>query len=70
MSHLWKRSVARRDGVLVHLTAPATTVHARLRVRDGATAASLTDIESLITAYERVVTTLVPYLPIVRIDTR
>lgn len=63
-------AVAHRDGVLVHLTAPATTVYARLCVRDGAAAARRADVESLITAYERVVTTLVPYLPIVRIDTR
>lgn len=62
-------AVAHRDGVLVHLTAPATAIRARLLLRDGM-AASLADIESLITAYERVVTTFAPYLPIVRIDTR
>lgn len=61
--------VARRDGVLVHLTAPASVVRARLIVRDGAAAASLADIESLITAYEHVVTTLAAYLPVVRLDT-
>jgi hypothetical protein len=63
-------SVARRDGVLVHLTAPASVVRARLIVRDGAAAASLADIESLITAYEHVVATLAAYLPVVRLDTR
>jgi broad-specificity NMP kinase len=62
--------VARREGVLVHLTAPALVIRARLLVRDGPTAASLADIESLITAYERVVTTLAPYLPFVRLNTR
>lgn len=60
--------VARRDGVLVHLTAPAPVIRARLLARDGPAAASLADIESLITAYERVVTTLAPHLPIVRLD--
>ncbi len=61
--------VARRDGVLAHLIAPASVIRARLLVRDGPAAASPTDIKSLITAYERVVTTLAPYLPVVRLDT-
>jgi hypothetical protein len=61
--------VARRDGVLVHLTAPAWVVRARLLVRDGQLAASLADIESVITAYERVVTAFAAYLPVVRFDT-
>ncbi len=60
--------VAHRDGVLVHLIAPASVVRARLIVRDGAAAASLADIESLITAYEQVVTTLAAYLPVVRLE--
>ncbi|MGH3912052.1 MAG: hypothetical protein ACRDTC_01370 [Pseudonocardiaceae bacterium] len=63
-------AVARRDGVLVHLTAPAASIRARLLIRDGAEAASLDDIESLSTAYEHVVSTLAPYLPVIRIDTR
>lgn len=62
--------VARRDGVLAHLTAPASVIRARLLVRDGPAAASPADIELLITAYERVVTTLAPYLPVVQLDTR
>lgn len=62
--------VARRDGVLAHLIAPASVVRARLLARDGPAAASLADIESLITAYEQVVTTLAPYLHVVRLDTR
>jgi hypothetical protein len=63
--------VGRRDGVLVHLTAPAWVVRARLLVRDGPLATpSLADIESLITAYERVVTTFAAYLPVVLLDTR
>jgi broad-specificity NMP kinase len=61
--------VARRDGVLVYLTAPASVVRARLVGRDGA-AASLTDIESLIAAYEHVITTLAAYLPVARFDTQ
>ena len=61
--------VARRDGVLVHLTAPASVLRARLLVRDGAAAANLADIESLLTAYEHVVTTLAAYLPVVRLET-
>ncbi|MGH3764052.1 MAG: hypothetical protein ACRDTX_02675 [Pseudonocardiaceae bacterium] len=60
--------VARRDGVLAHLTAPASVIRARLLERDGPAAASLADIASLITAYERVVTTLAPYLPVVRLE--
>lgn len=62
--------VAHRDGVLAHLTAPISVVRARLLERDGPAAAPIADIESLITAYERVVTTLAPYLPVVRLDTR
>jgi hypothetical protein len=62
--------VAHRDGVLAHLTAPASVIRARLLVRDAPTAASPADIESLITAYERVVTTLAPYVPVVRLDTK
>lgn len=62
--------VARRDGILAHLTAPASVIRARLLVRDGPAAAPLADIESILTAYERVVTTLTPYLPVVRLDTR
>lgn len=62
--------VARRDGVLAHLTAPASVIRTRLLLRDGPAAASLTDVESLITAYESVVTSLAPYLPVVRLDTR
>ncbi|MDQ3275378.1 MAG: hypothetical protein M3Q39_10210 [Actinomycetota bacterium] len=61
-------AVARRDGVLVHLTAPASILRARLLVRDGA-AASLADIESLLTAYEHVVTAIAAYLPVVRLET-
>lgn len=63
-------AAARRDGVLAYLTVPASVIRARLLVRDGPAAASLTDIESLITAYERVVTALAPYLPVVLLDTR
>lgn len=62
--------VARRDGVLVHLTAPALTIRARLLVREGPAAASLADIESLISTYERVVAEFAPRLPVVRIDSR
>ena len=62
--------VARRDGVLVHLTATASAIRARLLVRDGPAAACLADIKSLITAYERVVATFTAYLPVVRLDTR
>jgi predicted ATPase len=62
--------VARREGVLVHLTAPASVIRARLLARDSLAAASPADIEILITAYERVVTTLAPYLPVVRLDTQ
>ncbi|MGH3856444.1 MAG: hypothetical protein ACRDR6_23745 [Pseudonocardiaceae bacterium] len=62
--------VARRDGVLAYLTAPASLIRARLLVRDGPAATSPADIEFLITAYERVVTTLAPYLPVVRLDTQ
>jgi hypothetical protein len=62
--------VARRDGILAHLTAPAPLIRARLLARDGPGAASLTDIESLIMAYECVVTRLAPHLPVVRLDTQ
>lgn len=62
--------VARREGVLAHLTAPASVIRARLLARDGPAAASPADIEFLLTAYERVVTTLAPYLPVVRLDIR
>ncbi len=60
--------VARRDGVLVHLTAAASTIRARLLLRDGPLAASLADIESVITAYERVIPTLAAYLRVVRLE--
>ncbi|MGH3881894.1 MAG: hypothetical protein ACRDRY_15820 [Pseudonocardiaceae bacterium] len=62
--------VARRDGVLVHLTASASTIRARLLVRDGPAAASHADVELLIRAYERVVTTFAAYLPVIRLDAR
>ncbi len=62
-------AVARRDGVLVHLAAPASVLRARLLVRDGATAASLVDIESLLSAYGHVVTILSAYLPVIRLET-
>jgi broad-specificity NMP kinase len=62
--------VASREGVLMHLTAPASVIRARLLARDGPAAASPADIEFLIAAYERVVTTLAPYLPVVRFDTQ
>jgi hypothetical protein len=45
-------------------------VRARLLARDGPLAASLADIEALITAYERVATTFAAYLPVVLLDTR
>ena len=62
--------VARRGGVLAHLTAPASVIRARLLAREGPAAAALADLESIITAYERVVRALNPYLPVVRLDTR
>lgn len=62
--------VARRDGVLAHLTAPTSVIRTRLLVRDGPTAASPADIEFLVMAYEHVVTTLASYVPVVRLDTR
>lgn len=62
--------VARRDGVLAHLTAPAPVIRTRLLVRDGPAAASLIDVKSLIMAYESVITSLAPYLPVIRLDTR
>ncbi|MGH3771290.1 MAG: hypothetical protein ACRDRW_07840 [Pseudonocardiaceae bacterium] len=41
--------VARRDGVLTHLTALALVIRARLLERDSAAVANLTGMESLIT---------------------
>lgn len=61
---------ARRDGILVHLTAPAWVIRARLLVRDGQPATSLVDIESLLSTYQRVVTKFAAYLPVVWLDTR
>jgi broad-specificity NMP kinase len=62
--------VAHRDGVLAHLTAPASVIQARLLRRDGPGAAYLTEVEFLTTAYESVITLLTPHIPVVRIDTR
>lgn len=62
-------AVARRDGVLVHLIAPASAIRARLLARDGSAAANLADIKALLAAYERVVTTFAPYLPVWTLET-
>jgi hypothetical protein len=53
----------------VHLIAPASAIRARLLIRDGSAAANFADIEALLAAYKRVVTTFAPYLPVWTLET-
>lgn len=61
-------AVAARDGVLLHLRGNPSTVHQRLRARDGRHAASLTEVTHLITAYAQVFGELTDTAPIIHID--
>jgi thymidylate kinase len=63
--------VAAQDGVLVHLTGRPSAIHARLLARDGDTAASASEVEALVTAYERVFAAITARLPsrVIRLDT-
>lgn len=61
-------AVARRDGILVHLTGTAETVHDRLISRDGTSAASVAELADLIIAYRRVFATLAEHGPVTSID--
>lgn len=60
--------VTARDGVFLHLTAPATTVHQRLKARDGH-APALQQITALAHAYQRAFDTLSSHAPVLTYDT-
>ncbi|MEU7415021.1 hypothetical protein AB0B40_38030 [Streptomyces sp. NPDC042638] len=60
--------VTARDGVFLHLTAPATTVHQRLKARDGQ-APALQQITALADAYQRAFGTLSRHVPVLTYDT-
>lgn len=62
--------VAARDGALIHLTGPPTAIHGRLLARDGHNAASMNEVEALVTAYERVFDAIATALPgrVIRLD--
>jgi thymidylate kinase len=63
------QAVTARDGAVVHLTGPPDAIHARLRARDGDSAASLAEVAELVTAYERVFAIIGNAVPVVRIST-
>lgn len=60
--------VTARDGVFLHLTAPAATVHQRLNTRDGQ-APALEEITALADAYQRAFRTLTDHVPVLMYDT-
>jgi len=64
------QAVAARDGALVHLTGPPAVIHGWLLARDGRTAASVDEVEALVTAYERVFEAIAEALPsrVIRLD--
>jgi thymidylate kinase len=57
-----------RQGVFVHLTATAETIHQRLVAREG-TSPDPDTIDRLVAAYERNFTALAAQAPVIRIDT-
>ncbi|MGW7786093.1 hypothetical protein [Streptomyces tricolor] len=62
------RLVTARDGVFLHLTAPAATVHQRLKARDGQ-APAVQQITALADAYQRAFDTLTCHVPVLTYDT-
>lgn len=56
-------TVAARDGPLIHLTGAPAAIYARLLARDGDTTTSVSEIEELVAAYERVFAALAVLLP-------
>ncbi|MGJ5894310.1 hypothetical protein DF268_24105 [Streptomyces sp. V2] len=60
--------VTTRDGLFVHLTAPAAIVHDRLTARDGH-APNLDTITELAHAYQHVFRTLAGHVPVLTYDT-
>jgi len=61
-------SVASRDGVFLHLTAPPSVIHARLIQRDG-TAEDLTELTAIVSSYHRAFGTISSYAPVLTFDT-
>lgn len=59
--------VTTRDGIFLHLIAPAATVRHRLKTRDGQ-APSLKDITELADAYHRTLRTLASHVPVFTYD--
>lgn len=64
------QAVAARDGALIHLTGPPAVIHGRLLTRDGHSAATVDEVETLVTAYERVFDAIAKALPgrVIRLD--
>ncbi|MFI0242829.1 hypothetical protein [Streptomyces sp. NPDC016845] len=60
--------VTARDGIFLHLTAPAGTVRSRLSARDGR-APDLEAIKELADAYQRVFHVLARHVPVLTYDT-
>lgn len=54
--------------MLPHLSGNPSTIHQRLRARDGRHAASSTEVAHLITAYAQVFDELTDTAPIIHID--
>jgi hypothetical protein len=61
---------ADRDGALIHLTGPPAVIHGRLLAGDGHCAATVDEIETLVSAYERVFNAIATALPgrVIRLD--
>ncbi|WP_063732974.1 hypothetical protein [Streptomyces sp. RTd22] len=60
-------AVAERDGVFVHVTAPATVLEDRLAAR-GAGAADLGEIDAALTGFDQAFRTLAQHAPVVTVD--
>ena len=57
-----------RDGVLVHLTGHPSTIHQRLRARDGRNVTNLSQVTHLIATYARIFDQLADTVPVLRVD--
>ncbi|MGH8900095.1 MAG: AAA family ATPase [Egibacteraceae bacterium] len=61
--------VASRHGVFVHVTAPVTTIQARLAARADGEVPALSVLEEIIKRYEHVVASVAGHAPVLRVDT-
>jgi hypothetical protein len=56
-------AVAARDGALIHLTGLPAAIHSRLLAREGSNAPGMSEVEALVTAYDRVFAAIAARLP-------